>query len=105
MLTSNLFDSYQHLLVDATVSSANHCTPQQVWHYQACMVQPLIEDFCIPKIQVHNSLLISELLYIWTSSITQYSKKLKNTTFWKLDPFPLEMANLNHWSSYFQRTQ
>jgi hypothetical protein len=52
------------------------------------MVQPLIEGFCIPKIQIHNSVLISELLYIWTLSITQYYKKLKNATFWKLDPFP-----------------
>jgi hypothetical protein len=54
----------------------------------------------------------SELLFFWTLSIFQYSKKLKNTTFRKLDVSvlrsggggripnqlgPLERANLNHW--------
>jgi hypothetical protein len=52
----------------------------------------------------------SELLSFWTLSIVQYSKKLKSTTFRKLDLFPssghrgktpnqlgpLERANLNH---------
>jgi hypothetical protein len=55
----------------------------------------------------------SELLSFWTLSIVQYSKKLENTTFWKLDLFPssgrggrtpsqlgpLERANLNHWNT------
>jgi hypothetical protein len=30
----------------------------------------------------------SELLGFWTLSIVQYSKKLDNTMFWKLDLFP-----------------
>jgi hypothetical protein len=62
MLKSNLFYSYQHLLVGVAVSSVNRCIPGQVWHYQACMVQLLIEDFYIPKIQLCNCVLISELL-------------------------------------------
>jgi hypothetical protein len=54
----------------------------------------------------------AELLSFWTLSIVQYSKKLKNTTFRKLDLFPssgrggtpnqlgpLERANLNHWTT------
>jgi hypothetical protein len=32
--------------------------------------------------------LSSELLGFWTSSIVQYSKKLENRMFWKLDLFP-----------------
>jgi hypothetical protein len=55
----------------------------------------------------------SELLSFWTLSIVQYSKKLENTTFRKLDVSvlrsggertpcqlgPLERANLNHWTA------
>jgi hypothetical protein len=53
------------------------------------------------------------LLSFWTLSVVQYSKKLENTTFRKLDLFPssgrgartpsqlgpLERANLRHWTT------
>jgi hypothetical protein len=53
----------------------------------------------------------TELLGFWTLFIIQYSKKLENTMFQKLDLFlssgeretptllgPLERANINHWT-------
>jgi hypothetical protein len=69
---------------------------------------------CLRRLAIVFSklLLHSELLSFWTLSIVQYSKKLENTTFQKLDLFPssgrvgrtpsqlgtLERANLNHWT-------
>jgi hypothetical protein len=58
-----------------------HCIP-----LQTCYI--IIVNYEVITGMVRNIIYHSELLSFWTLSIVQYSKKLKNTTFRKLDLFP-----------------